>query len=62
MVISTVGWLILAIVGLVVIYIFLSQLVPAVGEFMDAVVGGIVTKFCDQLGILSGICHLITGK
>ena len=49
MVISTVGWLILAIVCLVVLIIFFSKLVPAVGGLMDAVVLGIKQKICDMI-------------
>ncbi|MDI6798954.1 MAG: hypothetical protein QMD12_03115 [Candidatus Aenigmarchaeota archaeon] len=49
LVVSTVGWLILAIVAVIVLFIFFSKLVPVVGEFMDAAVKGLKKLICDML-------------
>lgn len=62
MVISTAGWLVLTVIGLAILFIFFSLLVPAVGDFMGAIVGGIINTVCNQLGLLSGICHMVTGS
>jgi len=48
-VIPTVGWLILAIVGLIILFIFISQLVPAVGSFLGAAIGGLRREFCKSV-------------
>lgn len=48
-VIPTVGWLVLAIVGLIILFIFISQLVPAVGSFMGAAIGGLRREFCKNV-------------
>jgi len=49
MVIPTVGWLVIAIVAVIFLFIVFSMLVPAVGSFMDAVVRGLKDTFCNLL-------------
>jgi len=48
-VIPTVGWLILAIIAVIVLFIVFSKLVPAVGSFMDAVLQGLKNTLCNLL-------------
>ncbi|MFQ6056735.1 MAG: hypothetical protein ACE5J9_08955 [Methanosarcinales archaeon] len=48
-VISTVGWLIIAIVAVIFLLIFFSKLVPTVGDFMDSIVKGLKSAICNLI-------------
>ncbi|HKZ45438.1 MAG TPA: hypothetical protein VJ343_01915 [archaeon] len=58
---TTVGWLILAIVCLVILIIIFSRMVPAIGQWMDSALEGLMKTVCDKLGPLSWFCHVGTG-
>ena len=49
MVISTVGWLIIAIAAIVLLTILFSMLVPALGDFVGAAITGLRREFCKNV-------------
>jgi hypothetical protein len=61
-VISTIGWLVIAIVALVILFIFFMRISPFAEKLIESAVKGFVDRVCDFLpwGIRD-ICHWLTG-
>jgi hypothetical protein len=58
--IETVVLIVLAIVGLVIIWIFLSKVTPAITSMAEDIIKGIACQICNALGLLKylvgGVC------
>ena len=61
MALETVGYLVLAIIALIVLWIFLSEMAPAITSVVEDIVKGIACEVCNILGpigwLVSGVCR-----
>jgi uncharacterized protein YoxC len=54
--IETVAFLVIAVVALILIFVFLSKTVPFISQFVESIVNGIKHTICQQIPILNMIC------
>ena len=54
--IETIAFLVIAVVALILIFVFLSRTVPFISEFVENVVIGIKHWICQQIPVLQWFC------
>ena len=57
--IETIGYLILAVIALIVLWIFLSKMMPIVTDTVNNIIHGLVCQICNIFGWLKNIIAVV---
>jgi hypothetical protein len=54
--VETVIFLVLAVVALIIVFVFLSKTVPFISQFTENIVSGISRTICEQIPLINMLC------
>ena len=61
MTVETIGYLVLAVIAIVILYVVLSGIAPKIPAFITQTFDKFKSWLCDRLGPTSSICKVATG-